>query len=96
MEDEDFEWDDGKALTNVRKHKVSFYDARWVFDDLFILVEGDLSESDDEIRYVAIGMVEGLALTVIYVERGTRIRIISARKANAYEQRKYDRGKATS
>jgi uncharacterized DUF497 family protein len=83
-------------VANVRKHKVSFYDARWVFDDFFILNEQDLSDNYDEERCIAIGMVEGLLLTVVYVERGTRVRIISARKANTNEQREYDRGKATS
>jgi uncharacterized DUF497 family protein len=91
MSDDDFEWDEVKARANVRKHKVSFRDARRIFDDVFILIERDFSEDYGEDRYVATGMVEGLLLTVVYVESGLRIRLISARKANGYEQRKYYR-----
>ncbi len=96
MVDDDFEWDEAKAAANIRKHKISFQEARRVFDDLFILIEQDLNEDFGEDRYIATGIVEGLLLTVIYTERGVRIRIISARKADNNEQRKYYRSQAPS
>jgi hypothetical protein len=96
MVDDDFEWDEAKAAANIRKHKISFQDARRVFDDLFVLIEQDLNEDFGEDRYIATGIVEGLLLTVIYTERGVRIRIISARKADNNEQRKYYRSQAPS
>jgi uncharacterized DUF497 family protein len=96
MVDDDFEWDEAKAAANIRKHKISFQEARRVFDDLFILIEQDLNEDFGEDRYIATRIVEGLLLTVIYTERGVRIRIISARKADSNEQRKYYRSQAPS
>ena len=96
MVDDDFEWDEAKAAANIRKHKISFQEARRVFDDLFILIEQDLNEDFGEDRYIATGLVEGVLLTVIYTERGVRIRIISARKADSNEQREYYRSQAPS
>jgi uncharacterized DUF497 family protein len=96
MNDDEFEWDDVKAETNLRKHKISFQEARRVFDDLFALVEQDLGEAFGEDRFVATGMVEGLIIVVVYTERGERIRLISARKANSNEQRRYYRSQTPS
>jgi uncharacterized protein len=96
MNDDEFEWDDVKAETNLRKHKISFQEARRVFDDLFALVEQDLNEGFEEDRLVATGMVEGLIIVVVYTERGERIRLISARKANSHEQRRYYRSQTPS
>ena len=87
MVDDDFEWDEAKAAANIRKHKISFQEACRVFDDLFVLIEQDLNEDFGEDRYIATGIVEGLLLTVIYTERGVRIRIISARKADSNDYR---------
>ncbi len=89
MEDDEFEWDDAKAEANLRKHKLSFRAASRVFDDSFVLVEQDDSEDYGEPRYLAIGLVQGLLVTVAYTERADRIRIISARKADTDEQRAY-------
>ena len=44
MEDEDFEWDELKARINLRRHNISFQDARRVFDDLAVLIEQDFTE----------------------------------------------------
>ncbi len=96
MVDDDFEWDEAKAAANIRKHKISFQEACRVFDDLFVLIEQDLNEDFGEDRYIATGIVEGVLLTVIYTERGVRIRIISARKADSNEQREYYRSQAPS
>lgn len=66
-----------------------------MFDDVDVLVDYDTSEDFGEDRMIATGDVNGLIITVVYVERGERIRIISARKATNYEQRAYGRGKAS-
>lgn len=92
MESDEFEWDDAKAEANLRKHKISFREARRVFDDPFAMVEQDVTEDYGEDRFLATGRVEGLLVTVAYTERGDRLRIISARKANSDEQRAYDQG----
>jgi uncharacterized DUF497 family protein len=92
MENDDFEWDDAKAAANLRKHKISFREARRVFDDPMALIEQDLSEDYGEHRFLAIGRVGRLLITVVYTERGDRIRLISARKATSDEQKAYDQG----
>jgi uncharacterized DUF497 family protein len=91
MIDDEFEWDDAKAQSNLRKHKISFRQACRVFEDLFVLIEQDLASDYDEDRFLATGVANSIVLTVAYAERGSRIRIISARKANSAEQRKYYR-----
>jgi uncharacterized protein len=96
MNDSEFEWDDAKAEANLTKHKISFREAQRVFDDFFALVEQDLSEDFGEDRFLATGMVEGVLIVVVYTERGERIRLISARKANSNEQRRYYRGQTPS
>jgi uncharacterized protein len=92
MEGDDFEWDDAKAEANLRKHKISFRVASRVFDDPMVVIEQDLSEDYDEDRFIAVGQVAGLLITVAHTERGDCIRIISACKANANERRTNDHG----
>jgi len=93
---DEFEWDEAKAQSNLRRHRISFPQGCRVFDDLFALIERDLSEDYGEDRFLATGTVEGMILTVVYTERRERIRIISARKASSDEQRKYYRGQTSS
>lgn len=88
MRDEDFEWDDAKAASNLRKHSVSFETARLAFADP-AWVDGDDPDLDEE-RFNRICMHDGRTYMIIYTERGTRTRIISARKANRHEQALYD------
>ena len=90
-EDDAFEWDDVKAHSNLVKHGISFEAGRRVFDDAFALGRDDVGDTGDEVRYVLIGMVNGVLLTTVYTERGERTRIISARKATRHEQREYYR-----
>ena len=89
MQDEDFEWDDDKAAQNWRDHGVSFEMAREAFTDAFAVEWVDAGQDPSEERYAMIGMVESRLLFVAYAMRGERIRIISARKAEPYERRKY-------
>ena len=82
------EWDDNKAEINKQKHNVHFEDAAQIFLDGNRVTEIDYSHSDEEIRYVTIGRV-GKILFVVYTERGEAMRLISARKADKNERRKY-------
>jgi len=83
-----FEWDDEKNQINLRKHKVDFSDATQVFFDENRIERLDEFHSDDEDRWQVIGKVKDV-LFVIYTERLEKIRLISARKANAKERRMY-------
>ena len=89
MRDEQFEWDDRKAATNLRKHGISFEVGRRVFDDPGNFEGLDESEDYGEERFLATGIVSGVFLTVSYTERGKRVRIISARRATQNEQDDY-------
>jgi len=84
-----FEWDPDKARANLRKHGVDFADAATVFDDPLAVTISD--EGAEESRLVTIGRdAEARVVVVVYVWRGTRIRIISARRATRRERRRYE------
>jgi|HubBroStandDraft_4_1064222.scaffolds.fasta_scaffold184135_3 uncharacterized DUF497 family protein len=89
MRDDEFEWDDRKAKRNDREHGVTFELARLVFDDPNAIDRLDLDEPDED-REIITGLVGDVLLTVCFVERGLRKRIISARKATYREQHDYN------
>ncbi len=86
-----FEWDPQKAEANFKKHGVRFPEAESVFeDDCAITIKDDESDSGEQ-RFVSVGMgVKGRVLVVVYCYRGSNIRIISARMAEAQERRQYE------
>jgi uncharacterized DUF497 family protein len=81
-----------KARTNFSKHGISFEAACYVFEDVFAWERPDSNTESAEDRIIITGMANGVPLTVVFTERGDRIRIISARKATGYEQEEYYRG----
>lgn len=90
MIDDEFEWDDDKDAINVRKHGVSFEEAKSIFKDPLAITIDDPEHSDYEDRYVTIGSTFFDDIyVVIHTDREDRIRIISARHANNVERRKY-------
>ena len=87
MRNEFFEWDDAKAEYNRREHRVTFEDACLVFSDPFAFTEDD--DDPDEDRDDTIGAGANGLLFVVSTLRGSRIRIISARRASKREQDLY-------
>ena len=86
----EFEWDEGKARTNLRKHRVDFADAAAVFEDDRAMTIAD--DDPDEGRFATIGIdALGRELVVIYTVRGKRTRIISARRATRRERAEYEK-----
>jgi uncharacterized DUF497 family protein len=86
-----FEWDPNKAETNFRKHEVSFSEAEPVFQDAFAITIADDESDPNEQRFVSIGTgVMKRVLVVVYCYRGSNIRIISARLAEAHERAEYE------
>ena len=88
----EFEWDFDKARVNQDKHGVSFEDAAKVFLDPSRIETFDGREVYCEDRWKTVGLVEIALLTVVYTVRGRDddiIRLISARKADAYERSQY-------
>jgi uncharacterized DUF497 family protein len=85
-----FEWDDSKAAQNVAKHGVPFEYAVLVFVDPHRLNSVDTRRDYGEERWLTLGKIEARLFAVAYTSRGKVIRLISARKANEREQRRYD------
>lgn len=85
------EWDPRKAEANFRKHGVRFSEAEPVFDDALAVTFTDDESDPHEQRFVSIGAgMKGRALVVAYCYRGRKIRIISARPAEAHERKQYE------
>ena len=89
MNDGEFEWDDRKAESNWQKHGVRFESAKFVFEDKLAIEKIDNSQRYDEERFSILGMVADRLLYVVYSFRDDRYRIISARFADARENRLY-------
>lgn len=87
-----FEWDDGKATANVRKHRVAFQEASTIFIDPFFLVFADPDHSEDEERFIIVGeSTERRLLVVSYIESGELVRLIRARMATHSERESYEK-----
>ena len=92
MKDIIFEWNASKASSNKKKHDVSFTEAKSAFFDENALVIHDQGHSDDEERFVLLGLSAITRLLVVchcYREQDSVIRIISARKATKKESIQY-------
>ena len=90
-----FEWDPPKAAANLRKHQVSFEEAKSVFYDEFAVQFFDDEHSSEEERFLMLGMSSGDKLLIVCHcerEQGEVIRIISARKATKRESAFYQGG----
>ncbi len=84
----DFEWDERKREANLAKHGVDFRHVTELFDgDTVEIVDG--RQDYGETRVNCLGEIEGRVYVVAYTWRGANRRIISARKANAREQKTY-------
>ena len=92
MNDITFSWDEDKNKTNQRKHKVSFEEAKSVFSDEFGRLIPDPDHSEEEDRFILMGLSSQVRLLMVchcYREEGGVIRIISARKADKSETKQY-------
>jgi uncharacterized DUF497 family protein len=86
-----FSWNVEKAEKNQKKHGVSFEEASTAFGDPLSLTVADPAHSDDETRFVLIGLTfAGRLVVVVHSEREDGIRIISAREATRKERRYYE------
>jgi uncharacterized DUF497 family protein len=85
-------WDEKKNRDNIKKHNVSFEEAETVFYDPNGKLIDDPDHSDDEDRFVILGLSKMLRLLVVchcYRENDETIRIITARKATKKETKHY-------
>jgi len=89
----EFEWDNNKALKNLKKHGVSFHEAASVFGDPLAITFNDPDHSVDEERLLTFGTsITGKMVVVSHTERKTSLRIISARLMGNNERLIYEEG----
>ncbi len=89
----DFEWDDAKAKSNEETHGVTFAEAMTAFADPLSVTGYDPGHSDEEDRFLTMGMsVDGRLLVVSHTDRGDVVRIISVREASRRERKDYEDG----
>ena len=87
-----FVWDEKKNRANRRKHGVSFQEAQTAFYDENAKVYADPDHSEDEARFILLGISFRLRVLVVchcFRENDSVIRILSARKADKFEERDY-------
>ena len=84
----EFEWDESKRISNLRKHGVDFTDVPAVFVGTIVTIEDDRFDYGEE-RFVTFGLLQGYVVAVVHTESEDYIRIVSARKASKYEQKNY-------
>lgn len=88
-----FEWDTNKAISNLRKHKISFDEASTALSDPMAATGADPDHSIGELRYITFGISErGRLLVVAHTEQSDTVRIISARLASKRERKIYEEG----
>ena len=88
-----FEWDAAKAAASLLKHGLGFDEATTVFGDALSVSGRDLEHSVGETRFVTLGLSnQGRVLVVCHTDRGSVIRIITARTATRKERRIYEEG----
>jgi uncharacterized protein len=88
-----FDWDRSKARLNLRKHRIDFDEASTVFADTLSITIPDPDHSEDEERWVTLGLSNRhRLLVVVHTEEDETIRLISARRADRFERRKYEEG----
>ena len=85
----EFEWDDGKAQANIIKHGVTFEEAAEAFFDPFYQT-GNASTDVEQRDFILGYSLSQRLLLVIYIERGKRTRIVSARLATRSERKLYE------
>ena len=88
-----FEWDARKARANLKKHGVSFEEAKTIFNDPQALTFPDSEHSNGEQRYLSIGLsARGRVLVVVHTDRDQNTRLISCRRATPRERVAYEQG----
>jgi uncharacterized protein len=83
-----FEWDDAKRLSNIKKHGIDFIDSPTVFDGYTLTIEDDRYDYGER-RFVTFGILDGRVVVVVHTENEASIRIISIRKATKNEEKAY-------
>ena len=84
----EFTWSEAKRASNLKKHGLDFVDAPSVFEGVTFTFEDDRFSYDEQ-RYVTLGLLAGIPVSVVHTESDHEIRIISFRKASSREAQIY-------
>lgn len=82
-----FEWDERKRLVNIEKHALDFWDVGEVFAAPHLVVSARHAGSEE--RWLAVGLLEGRFVTVVFTIRAETLRVISFRRARHEERSRY-------
>jgi uncharacterized DUF497 family protein len=83
-----FEWDDKKRKSNIKKHGIDFIDAPIIFAGYTLTIEDDRFDYGEK-RFITFGVLDGRVVSVVHMETEDLIRIISIRKATKNEEKEY-------
>jgi uncharacterized DUF497 family protein len=86
-----FVWDEAKRKSNLSKHGLDFYDAHLVYDNPDKCTYDSSRAGERRLMDIAVAMILGRLLTLIYTERGQDVRVISFRPASREEREQYER-----
>jgi uncharacterized DUF497 family protein len=88
-----FVWDEAKRKSNLKKHGLDFKDAHLVYDDPEKLTYDSSRNGERRLLDLAVAIVKGRLLALIYTERGSDVRVISFRPASREEREQYEQEK---
>jgi uncharacterized DUF497 family protein len=80
-----FTWDETKRRSNLRDHAIDFVDAEQVFAGLTATFEDDRFSYDEQ-RFVTLGLLDGVPVSIVHTESDEEIRVISFRRATTHEE----------
>lgn len=87
-----FEWDKGNIDKSYEKHGITPNEAEEVFVDEDVWFQDDIDHSQHEARFTVVGKTnQKHVLFIAFATRGSKIRIISARRASIKERREYEK-----
>lgn len=86
----EFEWDESKNHTNIRKHGIDFCDTWQIFEHP-LLQKLDVRKDYGERRWIGMGLIDDAVVIIVYTLRGQKIRVISVRRANHHERKIYQK-----
>jgi uncharacterized protein len=82
----DFTWTERKRSANLKRHKLDFVDAQTVFDGWTFTYEDDRFAYKEQ-RFVTLGLLAGVPVSIVHTENAHEIHIISFRKATPREEK---------
>jgi uncharacterized DUF497 family protein len=88
-----FVWDEAKRESNLKKHGLDFKDAYLVYENPDKCTYESSRGDEDRLMDIAFAVVKGRLLTLVYVERGDEVRVISFRPASREERKQYEEDK---